>query len=427
MRLVIKAHKYLKRWRGSKGDWQYKYPKEKVKRGPVIQEKLVEKKDPLHQEKGAFAFAVKPKTFYTKATENEAKIKVPNQYVYAAFKKFNRTFVIHRRMMDEKILGETLRVTDVLTGKALMSTASNDPEAVLQDAIQTLDRYGFRKVQKYLGTQDVKDMSDYLHKAHTRHDAAILWLQNAIGELGVREHLEEWAKGHMINLEELGGDTEKWEKEVVYGDATPTSDIGEIITAAVHQDKHPNDVYEDGMAYRGKEADLNVLAEQLKPDAPAYNPGKGVYYDLPLKRAEKAMKRGRVIGQKVLGGGINATYRLQLEDGDEAEAVWKPEAGELHFFQPGLLTRPKIPRDWYKRESAVYELDKMLGFDLVPPTVIREVSGEVGSLQFFKQGAVNATTVFPWDQHCSVEDRQKAMVLDFLCYNQDRHTRNFMI
>ena len=66
-------------------------------------------------------------------------------------------------------------------------------------------------------------------------------------------------------------------------------------------------------------------------------------------------------------------------DGPEGEpilqAVYKPGRGErpLHDFPPGL----------YRREVAAYELSAALGWDLVPPTVLRDGPLGPGSLQLF--------------------------------------------
>jgi uncharacterized repeat protein (TIGR03843 family) len=73
----------------------------------------------------------------------------------------------------------------------------------------------------------------------------------------------------------------------------------------------------------------------------------------------------------------NETFLARVSRGDESAcAVYKPEAGErpLMDFEPGL----------YRRERAAYLLSEHLGWDLVPPTVIREDSPlGIGSLQWF--------------------------------------------
>jgi hypothetical protein len=61
---------------------------------------------------------------------------------------------------------------------------------------------------------------------------------------------------------------------------------------------------------------------------------------------------------------------------DGLHAVYKPEAGErpLHDFPPGL----------FRRERAAYLLSRHLGWDLVPPTLIRDdAPWGIGSLQLF--------------------------------------------
>ncbi len=92
---------------------------------------------------------------------------------------------------------------------------------------------------------------------------------------------------------------------------------------------------------------------------------------------------------KVLGRlpwSSNATFLVDVsataEPGAEAalpeaalQAVYKPARGErpLHDFPPGL----------HRREVAAYELSVALGWDLVPPTVVRDGPLGEGSLQLF--------------------------------------------
>lgn len=61
----------------------------------------------------------------------------------------------------------------------------------------------------------------------------------------------------------------------------------------------------------------------------------------------------------------------------QVHAVYKPELGErpLHDFPPGL----------FRRERAAHVLSRHLGWDLVPPTIIREDGPlGIGSLQLFE-------------------------------------------
>lgn len=78
-----------------------------------------------------------------------------------------------------------------------------------------------------------------------------------------------------------------------------------------------------------------------------------------------------------IAGSSNETFLVRLGDPSAlTHAVYKPELGErpLVDFAPGL----------HRRERAAYLISRCLGWDLVPPTVLREDGplGE-GSLQLF--------------------------------------------
>ena len=87
----------------------------------------------------------------------------------------------------------------------------------------------------------------------------------------------------------------------------------------------------------------------------------------------------RVLGR--LPWRSNATFLTDVAPAGDPEAdpvvqaVYKPVRGErpLHDFPPGL----------YRREAAAYELSTALGWDLVPPTVVRDGPLGPGSLQLF--------------------------------------------
>jgi len=73
----------------------------------------------------------------------------------------------------------------------------------------------------------------------------------------------------------------------------------------------------------------------------------------------------------------NYTFVVHLtKDGAESHAVYKPQAGEapLWDFPSGTL---------YNREVAAYELSRLLGWNFVPPTAIREAELGVGSMQLY--------------------------------------------
>ncbi|MEQ8717172.1 MAG: SCO1664 family protein [Acidimicrobiales bacterium] len=102
--------------------------------------------------------------------------------------------------------------------------------------------------------------------------------------------------------------------------------------------------------------------------------------DRPPISADDALPVLREAPMEVLGRmpwSSNATFLVDLDDADhDLQAVYKPVQGErpLWDFPTGLA----------RREVAAFELSHHLGWDLVPPTVLRtEGPLGVGSLQLF--------------------------------------------
>ena len=80
--------------------------------------------------------------------------------------------------------------------------------------------------------------------------------------------------------------------------------------------------------------------------------------------------------------------------------------------------------DSYKHEIAAYELDKLLGTGLVPPTVERTFGGRKGSLQLWVEGAMTEADrkkkkVTPPDPQAWNEQMYKVRLLHQLTDNTD--------
>ena len=118
----------------------------------------------------------------------------------------------------------------------------------------------------------------------------------------------------------------------------------------------------------------------------------------------------------------NATYVIQVTlDGEQLPAVYKPEAGErpLWDFDPGL----------YKRERAAYVLSDHLGWDLVPPTVVREdAPAGVGSVQRFVEGDHREHYFTLYDDRPELHDTFRRMaVFDCIANNTDRKSGHVLL
>ncbi len=128
----------------------------------------------------------------------------------------------------------------------------------------------------------------------------------------------------------------------------------------------------------------------------------------PREAKRKNLSSGDVKSEKILGGGIEVSKIVELADG--TKAVWKPH-----------------PENW-KREVAAVEVGEILGMEkYLPPTVVRTIKGEIGSLQEFRNGGLGIAANYRRAAD-SISDRAKAdgAAFDYLIGNRDRHNGNWL-
>ena len=88
---------------------------------------------------------------------------------------------------------------------------------------------------------------------------------------------------------------------------------------------------------------------------------------------EICLKNADVLSFKEIGEGVTKPYRVYLEsEMGEISGCWKNPRG----VQKGFL-------EGWQYEIAAYEIDKLVGLYMVPPTVERELEGKAGSLQLW--------------------------------------------
>jgi hypothetical protein len=101
--------------------------------------------------------------------------------------------------------------------------------------------------------------------------------------------------------------------------------------------------------------------------------------DLTDVEALDILTHGEIVGSKLIPWGSNYSFAVAVEaaDGRELLAIYKPRQGEnpLYDFPDGTL---------YLREVAAWEMSRLLGWNLVPPTVIKDGPLGIGSLQAYK-------------------------------------------
>ncbi len=91
------------------------------------------------------------------------------------------------------------------------------------------------------------------------------------------------------------------------------------------------------------------------------------------EKNEEMLKMADIIKAEEIGEGVTRPWRLYLkQDGEEISGCWKNPEG----IQRGYL-------EGWQYEIAAYQMDKLLGLNMIPPTVEREFDGKKGSLQFW--------------------------------------------
>lgn len=99
-----------------------------------------------------------------------------------------------------------------------------------------------------------------------------------------------------------------------------------------------------------------------------------------MKSLEKFLREAAVVSvDKNVVGGRTAPWIVTLDDG---------KAKHRAMFKYVNSQRPLPTPDSYKYEIAAYELTKLLGIEIVPPVVEREIRGVKGSLQIFLENCI---------------------------------------
>ena len=133
---------------------------------------------------------------------------------------------------------------------------------------------------------------------------------------------------------------------------------------------------------------------------------------ITLERALKLLAEGNIKLHGLLPWSSNYTFLVSVSDGElEALAVYKPSKGErpLWDFPEGTLA-------W--REVAAYVVSQALGWELVPPTVLRDGPHGPGMVQLYMDVDHEQHYFTFGEKH--VEEAQRIAVLDALINNADR-------
>jgi len=89
---------------------------------------------------------------------------------------------------------------------------------------------------------------------------------------------------------------------------------------------------------------------------------------------EDYLKNAEIVRSEEIGEGVTKPLKLYLQQGDvQAKACWKNPSG----LRSGLF------QEGWQYEIAVYQLDKLIGLNMIPPAVEREFNGKPGALIYW--------------------------------------------
>jgi hypothetical protein len=128
------------------------------------------------------------------------------------------------------------------------------------------------------------------------------------------------------------------------------------------------------------------------------------------------LEQGTMQAVELIPWGSNYTFAALLvaDDGSSCYGVYKPRRGEvpLRDFPSGTL---------YKREVAAYRLSRHLGWEMVPPTVVRQEGPHgIGSLQLYVEPRAGASGQYERLRDSHECDLRRMAVFDLLVNNADR-------
>ncbi|MBC8359764.1 MAG: hypothetical protein ISS41_00875 [Candidatus Aminicenantes bacterium] len=139
------------------------------------------------------------------------------------------------------------------------------------------------------------------------------------------------------------------------------------------------------------------------------------------EKLEEFLKTAEIIKSEDIGEGVTKPIKLTLKKGDvERYGAWKNPKG----IKSGQL-------EGWQYEIAAYEMDKLLGLNMVPPTVERELHGLRGSLQLWVESQLSDLELR--EKGMSIPDSELlqwskmkylARAFDSLIANDDRTQQN---
>lgn len=134
----------------------------------------------------------------------------------------------------------------------------------------------------------------------------------------------------------------------------------------------------------------------------------------------------KIVGFKDLGKGITRPLKMNLRKGNtDRSAVWKNCRGVSNGYFEG-----------WQYEIAAYRQDKLLGLNMIPPTVERRFRGQRGSLQLWVEHKYDLLEIVDnriplpkegWEAVNLERMQYLARAFDSLIANEDRSLQNTLL
>lgn len=143
---------------------------------------------------------------------------------------------------------------------------------------------------------------------------------------------------------------------------------------------------------------------------------------IATERALELLREGTLETLGRMPYSSNATFLMDVEhNGLRAQAIYKPHRGERPLWD--------FPSGLYQREVAAFLVADDLGWDIVPPTVIREDAPlDVGSLQLFMPGEFEEHYFTLHESSDSHDDTfRRICALDIVINNTDRKSGHCLL
>jgi len=149
---------------------------------------------------------------------------------------------------------------------------------------------------------------------------------------------------------------------------------------------------------------------------------------------ERFLRRGRVVSAEEIGNGITRPKKVILElDGVQMKAVFKSVAIDHQNTKVRVGNKVTFGfTDDYHYERAAYLVDRLLGMNMVPVAVLREIEGKPGALIEWIPDAMDEVDritrqIEPPDTDKLRYQKSIMKIFDLLILNEDRNSSNQLI